>query len=144
MTDTLTKEKRSVVMSAISSSGNRATELTLISIMKSRRITGWRRNQPLHGKPDFVFRRERLAVFVDGCFWHGCPWHCRMPKSRQNYWEPKIARNRARDKAIRKTLETAGWRVYRIWEHSLSKPSVVTEKLKVALQNTEKHTRKSQ
>lgn len=141
MTDNLTKQRRSEVMATISSKGNRATELRLVSIMRSNHITGWRRNQLLPGKPDFVFHRERLVVFVDGCFWHGCPWHCRMPKSRQSYWQPKIAGNRSRDKAILKLLETTGWRVYRIWEHSLNEPRTVVEKLTSRLQNAEKHTK---
>ena len=129
MADNLTRQKRSKVMAAITSTGNRATELRLATILRTNSITGWRRHQALAGKPDFIFRRERFAVFVDGCFWHGCPRHCRMPKSRQNYWKPKIARNKARDKAIRHALVAAGWRVYRIWEHSLGEPSVVAERL---------------
>jgi DNA mismatch endonuclease (patch repair protein) len=116
-------------MAAISSTGNRTTELRLAKILRASSITGWRRRQSLIGKPDFLFRRERLAVFVDGCFWHGCPWHCRMPKSRQSYWSPKIARNKARDKAIRVVLAASGWRVYRIWEHSLEKPSSIVARL---------------
>lgn len=134
MTDSLTKQKRSEVMAAISSKGNRTTELRLVSIMRSNHITGWRRHQLLPGKPDFVFHRERLVVFVDGCFWHGCPWHCRMPKSRQSYWEPKIARNRSRDKAILKLLEKTGWLVFRIWEHSLKEPRTVAARLTSRLQ----------
>lgn len=140
MTDILSKEKRSEVMAAIRSSGNRSTELRLARILRASSITGWRRDQALAGRPDFVFRQERLAVFVDGCFWHGCPWHCRMPKSEQGYWEPKISRNKARDKAIRDALVAAGWRVHRIWEHSLKRPSKVSEKLiRLLRENTAKH-----
>jgi DNA mismatch endonuclease (patch repair protein) len=102
--DVFTKKKRSQVMAAIRSTGNRATELRLAAIFRAHGITGWRRHQALPGKPDFVFRRERLAVFVDGCFWHGCRWHCRMPKSRRAYWGTKIARNKARDAVVRKVL----------------------------------------
>lgn len=81
MTDIWNKEKRSEVMSRIRSQGNKVTELRLISIFREARITGWRRKQPLLGKPDFVFRQQRLAVFVDGCFWHGCPKCYRRPSS---------------------------------------------------------------
>jgi len=116
-------------MSSIRSAGNRTTELRFAAILRQNHIAGWRRNQKLPGKPDFVFSRARLAVFVDGCFWHGCSWHCRMPKSHQNYWIPKIARNKARDKIIRAQLKAAGWRVLRIWEHSLNKPQPVIDKL---------------
>lgn len=122
-------------MAAIVSTGNRATELRLINILRANHITGWRRHQTLAGRPDFAFPRQRLAVFVDGCFWHGCRWHCRMPKSRQRYWEPKIARNKARDKAIKCILHSAGWSVYRIWEHSLNEPSRVAIKLSLRLKN---------
>ena len=68
MADIFTKAKRSEVMARIRGSGNRATELRLIALMREHGITGWRRNAPVFGKPDFVFRRERVAVFVDGCF----------------------------------------------------------------------------
>lgn len=119
MADTLTKAKRSEVMAAIRSAGNRSTEVKLREIMRAHGITGWRRKQPLPGKPDFVFRRQRLAVFVDGCFWHGCPRHCRMPTSGLPYWEQKIERNKLRDKAVRRLLLDRGWNIYRIWEHSL-------------------------
>ena len=137
-TRALSSSTSSEVMAAISSTGNRTTELRLLTILHAHGITGWRRHQPLPGKPDFVFRREHLAVFVDGCFWHGCPWHCRMPKSRHSYWEPKVRRNKARDKAIRRVLQQAGWKVHRIWEHSLNNPSVVITRLNEALQNAVK------
>lgn len=142
MTDTLTKKKRSELMAAIRSTGNRATELRFVSILRLNGITGWRRNQPLPGKPDFVFHRERLAVFVDGCFWHGCPWHCRMPKSSQDYWDPKIARNKYRDKEIRTRLQEAGWRILRIWEHSLNDHCSVIARLNMALQCGDKKDKK--
>lgn len=143
MTDTLTRRKRSEVMAAISSSGNLTTELRLASIMRANGIAGWRRHQALPGKPDFAFRGERLVVFVDGCFWHGCPWHCRMPKSRQSYWNPKIARNKARDKTVRGLLAAAGWFVHRIWEHSLKKPNSVAARLMQDLKISAKRNRRA-
>lgn len=127
-------------MAAIRSAGNRATELRLAAILRAYGITGWRRRQLLPGKPDFVFRRERVAVFVDGCFWHGCRWHCRMPKSRQSYWKPKITRNKVRDKAIKGMLQRSGWQVYRIWEHSLDEPNTVIARLTLVLQNAATQT----
>jgi DNA mismatch endonuclease (patch repair protein) len=87
----------------------------------------------LLGRPDFIFRRARLAVFVDGCFWHGCRWHCRMPHSRTHYWGPKIAANAARDLATNRTLRSHGWRVLRIWEHSLKHPQRVCARLNAVL-----------
>jgi len=130
-------------MAAIHSTGNRATELRLAAILHAYGITGWRRHQPLPGKPDFAFCREHVAVFVDGCFWHGCRRHCRMPKSRQTYWKPKIMRNRTRDKAIRKILRRTGWHVHRIWEHSLAEPVTVVARLGLILKEAAKQTRKA-
>lgn len=85
------------------------------------------------GNPDFVFRQEHLAVFVDGCFWHGCRWHCRMPKSRQDFWGPKIARNKARDRDVGRLLRGRGWRVLRVWEHTLRDPERVARRLEAVL-----------
>jgi len=68
-------------------------------------------------RPDIVFTRRRVAVFVDGCFWHGCPDHGRQPTSNEWYWSPKLARNQERDGRNSAALEAAGWRVIRLWEH---------------------------
>lgn len=119
MADKFSKQKRSQIMAAVKSKGNKATELKLISIFRANEIVGWRRNQKIMGKPDFVFRKERVAVFVDGCFWHGCPVHCRKPNSNRRYWLQKITRNWKRDFETRKKLRKNGWRVLRIWEHEL-------------------------
>jgi DNA mismatch endonuclease (patch repair protein) len=133
VTDSVSKLKRSQVMAAIRSSGNRVTELRFVTLLKAHRITGWRRHKRLVGRPDFVFPKEKLAVFVDGCFWHGCQQHCRMPKSRNSYWNPKIVRNKQRDKEVRKILTRRGWRVMRIWEHALKRPRRVLARLQVML-----------
>lgn len=76
-------------------------------------------SRPLAVKPDFVFRKERLVVFVDGCFWHGCPAHYSRPKARRVFWDAKIAANRVRDRRIDRALRAAGWRVLHVWEHAL-------------------------
>lgn len=68
-------------------------------------------------RADVVFVAKRVAVFVDGCFWHGCPEHCRSPSSNVAYWEAKIERNRARDRRVTQALRDGGWVVLRIWEH---------------------------
>ena len=120
MADIFTRAKRSEVMSRIRSRGNRATELRLIALMRAHGITGWRRNAPLFGKPDFVFRAARLAVFVDGCFWHACPRHATMPRSNRAFWKAKLTRNAARDREVTRALRKAGWRVLRVWECALS------------------------
>ena len=79
MADSLSKEKRSWNMSRIREKGNKSTELKLLKLFREYKIKGWRRHQPLTGKPDFTFRKEGLVVFVDGCFWHGCPRCFRIP-----------------------------------------------------------------
>ncbi|MGV9193625.1 very short patch repair endonuclease [Microbacterium sp. MC2] len=71
----------------------------------------------LRSRADIVFTRQRIAVFIDGCFWHGCPTHAVAPKSNGDYWGPKLARNRARDTEVSKRLKESGWEVLRFWEH---------------------------
>jgi DNA mismatch endonuclease, patch repair protein len=106
-------------MSRIKSRGNKKTELALIHFFRRTKITGWRRNQKVFGKPDFIFPKLKLAVFVDGCFWHGCPRHGTKPKSNAGFWRKKISRNQARDRLVNRTLRKLGWQVFRIWEHAL-------------------------
>jgi DNA mismatch endonuclease (patch repair protein) len=69
-------------------------------------------------RPDIVFTRQRLAIFIDGCFWHACPEHGRKPTKNQQYWSPKIARNVQRDEEQTTALKTEGWKVLRIWAHT--------------------------
>jgi DNA mismatch endonuclease (patch repair protein) len=120
MPDVFTKAKRSEVMSRIRSRGNKDTELALAKLLRRHGITGWRRHQPVFGKPDFIFRKARLAVFVDGCFWHGCPKHATKPANNRAFWQRKLMSNRRRDLLVSRTLRTRGWRVLRIWEHELA------------------------
>lgn len=108
-------------MSRIRGRGNKATELALAKLFRRYKITGWRRNQKVFGKPDYVFRQVRLALFVDGCFWHGCPKHGTRPKSNVAFWKKKFARNQARDRLVTRTLRSGNWRVLRIWEHELAR-----------------------
>jgi len=133
MTDTFTKKQRSEIMSKIRSRGNAATELRFIEILKNNKITGWRRNVRLLGNPDFVFRRERLIVFIDGDFWHGNPRHFRLPKSNLPYWEKKILGNQKRDRCVNRTLRAKGWRVYRFWQSSLKDEARVVTRLRRGL-----------
>ncbi|MBI4685796.1 MAG: very short patch repair endonuclease [Nitrospirae bacterium] len=121
--------QRSRIMASVKSRDAKSTELKFISLLKEKGITGWRRNYPLTGKPDIVFSRFKIAVFIDGCFWHGCPHHCRMPSSNVNYWNNKIEKNKIRDKKITKALKMKGWQVIRIWEHEI-KTGKLHQKLK--------------
>lgn len=112
---------RSQLMGRIRSRGNKKTELAMIRLLREHRIRGWRRHHSVTGVPDFAFRRERLAIFVDGCFWHGCPRHYRPPQTRASFWRNKVAANRKRDRRVDRKLRTAGWSVLRVWECHLSK-----------------------
>jgi len=125
MADVFTAAKRSGVMSCIRSRGNRDTELRLIALMREYGITGWRRNARVFGKPDFVFRAVKLAVFVDGCFWHGCPKHATRPANNWEFWNAKLARNAQRDRAVTRALRASGWKVLRVWECALARTRCV-------------------
>ena len=121
MADVFTKAKRSEVMSLIQGKGNKQTEGAMVKILRAEKITGWRRHLPLPGKPDFTFRNERLTVFIDGCFWHGCPKCYRAPKGNHKFWADKVAYNRRHDLAVNHELKKSGWSVLRISQHSLHK-----------------------
>jgi DNA mismatch endonuclease (patch repair protein) len=175
MADVFSKRKRSEVMSRIRSRGNKDTELALAKLLRSNRISGWRRhlliratvesswlrvesrkrwntssgpalrgppspqsgegaalarrgtpqpstfNPQLAVRPDFVFLKSRTAIFVDGCFWHGCPRHATKPVNNRVFWKKKLAGNKTRDRVVNRMLRRAGWRVVRIWEHELAK-----------------------
>ena len=133
MSDTFTKKKRSEIMSRIRSRGNAATELRFIKILRKHKITGWRRNVCLPGNPDFVFRWERLIVFIDGDFWHGNPRNFRLPKSNIPYWQKKILGNQKRDRRVNRTLRARGWKVYRFWQSSLKDEARVVARLRRGL-----------
>ena len=111
---------RSRVMSSIRSSGNKSTEWRMRAGLVRSGIRGWKVNPTdIQGRPDFAFPSERLVIFVDGCFWHGCSRCFRAPQSNKEYWDAKISYNSARDMKINRQLEEAGWRVLRFWEHEL-------------------------
>ena len=122
MADIFSKEKRSEVMAAVKGKGNLTTEVALMKILKEEKITGWRRNYDrVEGRPDFAFPKQKVAVFVDGCFWHGCKKHATSPKTNVEFWGKKIENNKRRDVATNKNLKKKGWRVLRIWEHQIKK-----------------------
>jgi DNA mismatch endonuclease (patch repair protein) len=108
-------------MARIRSLGNKDTELALANIFRAQRITGWRRHAAVFGRPDFIFPKLKVALFVDGCFWHGCPKHATLPKNNREFWQRKLAANRARDALVTRMLRRAGWRVVRVWEHELAR-----------------------
>lgn len=119
MADVFTVAKRSLVMAAIRSKGNLSTELRLLGLMRAAGVTGWRRGSRLPGRPDFIFGREQIAVFVDGCFWHGCPRCSRGVASNRTFWLEKIAGNVRRDAKVSRRLRRMGWAVVRVREHEI-------------------------
>lgn len=151
MPDVFTPAKRSEVMSRIRSRGNARTEMRMVALFRTQRITGWRRHlrlkvpskanctatttgtakqkrptlpqppAPLLIHPDFVFPTRKVVVFVDGCFWHGCPRCYVRPKQNRKFWDAKREGNQARDKKQSRALRAAGWKVIRLWEHELAK-----------------------
>lgn len=114
-TDVLTDEQRRLCMSR---NQGRDTKPE-IALRKACWALGlrYRLNAKLPGRPDFVLPRHRVAVFVDGCFWHGCPEHYQAPATRRGFWHQKLEGTRRRDALVSRQLTDAGWTVVRVWEH---------------------------
>jgi DNA mismatch endonuclease (patch repair protein) len=150
-------------MSRIRSRGNRDTELALAKLLRANGITGWRRhlliratvesrwlrvegriprknlqlstlNPQLAVRPDFVFLKSRTAIFVDGCFWHGCPKHATKPANNRSFWKKKLAGNKMRDRVVNQTLRSAHWRVLRIWECELRNAEQILKRIEKHLE----------
>jgi DNA mismatch endonuclease (patch repair protein) len=111
-------------MRTVKSRGNKSTELKLIEIFKKSKIKGWRRNSKIFGKPDFIFPQGKIALFVDGCFWHGHDCRNTKPSDNADYWRKKIERNKRRDELVNETLTEKGWKVLRIWECQVKKNNI--------------------
>ena len=119
-------------MSAIRGKNNRTTELILRMALVRAGIKGWETNvAELPGKPDFFFHKKNIAVFVDGCFWHGCPKCGHYPKTRGSFWKMKILRNKERDRTNRRKLHRMGIKVVSIWEHFLKDMEYLSLKIKM-------------
>ncbi len=127
MADVFDKKKRSSIMSKVKSKGNKSTELRLIDIFKRRGWKGWRRNYKVKGKPDFVFLKKKVAVFADGCFWHGHDCRNTKPSSNKEFWDKKIARNKERDLETGEYLKKLGWKVFRLWECEIKREEIPEE-----------------
>ena len=121
MSDVFTPQKRSEVMKAVKSRNAKTTELKMMQIFKELHIIGWRRTYPLIGKPDFVFPKKRIVLFVDGCFWHGHDCRNVTPSANADFWNAKRAYNKRHDKIVTETLVKKNWKVIRIWECELKK-----------------------
>jgi DNA mismatch endonuclease (patch repair protein) len=112
-------------MRSVKSAGNKSTEQRLASLFRANHIKGWRRNYALAGSPDFVFPKIKLAVFADGCFWHGHNCRNTKPKANAEYWRLKIEKNKKRDASINRRLRSEGWHVIRFWECLLTDKNVL-------------------
>jgi len=116
--DNVDPKTRSVIMKSVKSKGTKLEE-KVFNALRKRGIEFESHAEDLLGKPDIVIRDYKIVIFIDSCFWHGCPQHLRVPKSNIDYWQKKIERNKARDKEVTKHYTDSNWYVIRIWEHEL-------------------------
>jgi DNA mismatch endonuclease (patch repair protein) len=131
--DTFDKATRSKVMAKVRGRGNASTEIKLMKLFRANGIKGWRRHFPITGRPDFAFPKTKVAVFVDGCFWHGCPSCYTAPSSSRSFWETKLSKNKARDVVVTGQLRCGGWKVLRVWECQLKKPAAFLRRIRAQL-----------
>jgi len=124
---------RREIMSSIKSSGNQSTEIRLMRWFIANNIIGWKCQYDLPGTPDFVFIKSKLAVFTDGCFWHGHDCRNLSPATNRKYWLEKIERNMRRDVNVDIQLKTLGWTVVRLWECELNDDFIIASKLLIHL-----------
>ena len=126
MADVFSKSERSQIMQRVKSSGNKSTEEKLIQYFDERHITGWRRHYNVKGHPDFVFLDKRIAIFVDGCFWHGHDCRNTRPAENAEYWNRKRQKNIEHDAAVTQLFQDRGWCVKKI----MSGRSILSHRLK--------------
>jgi DNA mismatch endonuclease, patch repair protein len=120
--DHVSKVVRSKIMAAVGSRGNTTTELPLGKLLWAKGLRGYRKHWKVAGRPDFAWPRLKVAVFVDGCFWHGC--HCKyLPRTRTTFWKTKILNNQRRDRKVSRRLRRDGWAVIRVRECMLNEPT---------------------
>ena len=118
--DRFSHRARSNIMRGIRSSGNKTTEVRFRMALVRNHISGWKIHQKgVFGNPDISFPQAKIAIFIDGCFWHGCPTCYIAPTTSKNYWKEKLTRNQKRDKDVTYLLSESGWKVIRFWEHEM-------------------------
>lgn len=120
MVDHVSKDVRSKIMSLVRSKGNRTTEVVLGRLLWAVGLRGYRKQWPVDGRPDFAWPDLQIAVFVDGCFWHGCTRCKYLPRSHKKFWRDKIENNQRRDRRVSRRLRRAGWCVIRVRECSVT------------------------
>lgn len=119
--DKVSKQIRSEIMRKVRSTNNKSTEIKFKEVMIQSGLKGWKIHLKMKFSPDFVFENEKIAIFIDGCFWHGCPVCKKIPSSNKDYWLKKFERNTERDKKATQELTEEGWIVLRFWEHEIKK-----------------------
>jgi DNA mismatch endonuclease, patch repair protein len=129
MVDVLTKEQRKHNMSRIRGK-NTTPEIKFRKLLYARGFRGYRIHPDLPGKPDIAFTRQKIAIFIDGCFWHKCPIDFKEPDTRKDFWLKKINSNVERDRKTDFELKSLGWTVFRVWEHEIRKdPAAAVQRL---------------
>jgi DNA mismatch endonuclease (patch repair protein) len=113
--DRVSREVRSKIMASVRTFGG-TTERKMEKLLRKRGVRGFRKQWPVAGKPDFAWPKSKVALFVDGCFWHGCPRCDRPSRSNKKFWRSKIVSNRRRDARVARKLRNDGWSVLRVWE----------------------------
>ncbi len=132
--DHVSPERRSEIMRAVKSRGT-SLERRFFQLMREAGMTGFETHpEGMTGNPDAVFKEAKIALFIDSCFWHGCPKHLRRPSSNQEYWNAKIDRNVRRDRRNRAALRRKGWSVLRVWEHDMRKPTAALNRIRRKLE----------
>ena len=116
---------RSEIMWRVRSTGNKSTEWRFRAALIRAGVTGWRVQPDVEGRPDVAFPDAKVAVFLDGCFWHGCERHFRAPRTRRIFWLKKIHANRRRGADALQALLRRGWKVFRVWEHDIANAALL-------------------
>ncbi|MFA6550954.1 MAG: very short patch repair endonuclease [Patescibacteria group bacterium] len=122
MADSISKKKRSEIMSRVRSKDSKIE----IEFRKKLWKSGFRygkNSTKYFGKPDLMLLKYKTVIFIDSCFWHGCKKHCRLPATNKKYWFAKINSNKKRDKGVNKYYKKYGWKIFRVWEHDIRKNS---------------------
>lgn len=129
MADVLSPEQRKLNMSRIRAK-NTGPEVKLRKMLSAEGIRGYRIHYKLPGKPDIVFTKKKIVIFIDGCFWHKCPVCFKVPETRKDFWMKKIQSNIDRDKKVNEQLKDGGWTILRFWEHDIrKKPDAIVQKI---------------
>jgi len=129
MADTVSKKKRSEIMSAVRSKDTKM-EIAFRKAIWRKGFRYSKNSSKYFGKPDIVLKKYKTAIFLDSCFWHGCKKHYRIPTARKKYWTEKIKRNKQRDKEVNRYYRKNGWKIIRVWEHEIKDVNLIYKIIK--------------